>query len=89
MNSYDLLMDVLAAFVGLYLFIEAANITAKLNQWSAALYVRFPKLKSLLGGRNAGSELNTTITRTFLRVCGAFISIVSLISLTHTLLVRH
>jgi hypothetical protein len=89
MNFLELFLDVAAALIGLSLFIEARPLAAALNHWVAKQYVRFPKMKELPGAGNAGTESNAKTTSIVFRICGAFICLVSLLSITHTVLMRH
>jgi hypothetical protein len=86
MNFREVSIDVIAALSGLALFIWSTPLASALNSWAAQQYVRFPKLKLLPGAANAGTELNAKITSAWFQICGAFICVVSLLSITHTVL---
>jgi len=88
MNFRELSLDVIAVLSGFALFIWATPLASALNQWAAQQYVRFPKMKLFPGAANAGTELNVKITSVCFRICGAFICVVSLLSIAHTLLME-
>ena len=67
------LFDTNAALVGAAMFYWAKPTARAINNWSARCYERFPKLKSLPGSQNAGTELNYKSTYIFLRVVGVLI----------------
>jgi hypothetical protein len=86
MNFRELSLDLIAALLGLSLFIWATPLASALNHWAARQYVRFPKMKTLPGAANAGTESNAKITVFCFRICGAFICVVSLLSITREVL---
>lgn len=69
----ELLLEANAALLGMLMFYWSKPMAGALNTWAARCYERFPKLKSLLGSQNAGTELNYRITYIYFRVLGAFI----------------
>src|ERR1700730_17798120 len=67
------LLDANTALLGVLMFYWSKPMARALNAWAARCYERFPKLKSLPGSQNAGTELNYKITYVFFRVVGALI----------------
>lgn len=69
----ELLYDANAALLGILMFYWSKPMVRALNTWATRCCERFPKLKSLPGSQNAGTELNYRITYIFFRLLGAFI----------------
>ena len=77
MNIRELALDAFVVLLGASLFIWAKPLASALNHWSAQQHHRFPKLKILPGARNAGTDLNYKTTFIWLRICGAFVCVVT------------
>jgi hypothetical protein len=67
----EFLFDANAALMGVAIFYWSKPMARAINRWAVRCYERFPKLKSLPGSQNAGTELNYKTTYIFLRVVGA------------------
>jgi hypothetical protein len=69
----EFLFDANAALMGVAIFYWSKPMARAINRWAVRCYERFPKLKSLPGSQNAGTEWNYKTTYIFLRIVGAFV----------------
>jgi hypothetical protein len=88
MGMYEFVLNVTVAAAGAALFLWSKPLAHQLNEWAAKQYQRFPKMKLLPSSGNAGTVLNHKITFIWLRICGSFVCLVTVLFMLLTLFFR-